>query len=397
LTPRNHNLLGIQRHFAPMKPAAFFSFPHPNPGIRRELVELLYTSLPQVMAISVTSVCGAVALAILDGDAGYAIIACLIFVTAAVRLSSLYRYKTHAPDLSDRDVIIWERIYGICAAAFSIALGLLSFRALRLGDAPGAWIAFGLSMSFCVGMVSRAAVRPWIVLLAAALLLAPTVIAGLLRPEFPYKLGAVMLVLFWITLREASHHLSTAFIDRLEAKHALARQARQDFLTGLPNRAAFLSALLNARGHVAIIAIDLDDFKPVNDRFGHHMGDNLLQQVARRLTECIGSDGLAARFGGDEFMLVRRVEAGQAGHDAALALTKEAVMALSMPFLVADLPVRIGASAGILVTENTLPPSAQAASRLLERVDRALYAAKRAGGGRWKWSEEETAISREAI
>ncbi|MBV5271155.1 MAG: GGDEF domain-containing protein, partial [Afipia sp.] len=54
-----------------MKPAAFFSFPHPNPGIRRELVELLYTSLPQVMAISVTSVCGAVALAILDGDAGY--------------------------------------------------------------------------------------------------------------------------------------------------------------------------------------------------------------------------------------------------------------------------------------------------------------------------------------
>ncbi len=379
-----------------MNPAAFFSFPHPNPSIRRELVELLYTSLPQVMAISATSVCGAVALAVLDGDIGYAVISGLIFITAAARLYSLHRYASHAAHLSDKDVIRWEWVYGICAAAFSIALGLLSFRALRMGDAPGAWIAFGLSMSYCVGMVSRAAIRPWIVLLASALLLAPTAIAALLRPELPYNLGAIMLVLFWITLREASRHLSTAFIDRLEAKHALARQASHDFLTGLPNRAAFLSALENAKGHVAIIAIDLDDFKPVNDRFGHHMGDNLLQQVARRLTECIGSDGLAARFGGDEFMLVRRVEEGQAGRDAALALTRQAVVALSMPYLVADLPVRIGASAGILVTENTLSPSANAAARLLERVDRALYAAKRAGGGRWTWSDEETEVTREA-
>lgn len=380
-----------------MKPAAFFSFPHPNPGIRRELVELLYTSLPQVTAISATSVCGAVALAILSGDAGYALISFLIFVTATVRLTSLCRYKAHAPNLSDRDVVIWERIYGICAAAFSIALGLLSYRALSLGDAPGAWIAFGLSMSYCVGMVSRAAVRPWIVLTAAALLLAPTVVAGLLRPELPYKIGAVMLMLFWITLREASHHLSTAFIDRLEAKHALARQASQDFLTGLPNRAAFLSTLLNANGPIAIIAIDLDDFKPVNDRFGHHMGDDLLQQVARRLTECIGNDGLAARFGGDEFMLLRPVESGAAGHEAALALTRQAVMALSMPFLVADLPVRIGASAGILVVEDDPRSSEDAISELLERVDRALYAAKRAGGGRWKWSVEEVAANLEAI
>lgn len=380
-----------------MKPAAFFSFPHPNPGIRRELVELLYTSLPQVMAISATSVCGGVALTILSGDAGYALISFLIFVTATVRLTSLYRYKAHAPNLSDRDVVIWERIYGICAAAFSVALGLLSYRALRLGDAPGAWIAFGLSMSYCVGMVSRAAIRPWIVLTAAALLLAPTVVAGLLRPELPYKIGAVMLMLFWITLREASHHLSTAFIDRLEAKHALARQASQDFLTGLPNRAAFLSALLNANGPIAIVAIDLDDFKPVNDRFGHHMGDNLLQQVARRLAECIGNDGLAARFGGDEFMLLRRVESGATGHEAALALTRQAVMALSMPFLVADLPVRIGASAGILVVEDDPRASEDAVPELLERVDRALYAAKRAGGGRWKWSVEEVAANLEAI
>jgi diguanylate cyclase (GGDEF)-like protein len=105
----------------------------------------------------------------------------------------------------------------------------------------------------------------------------------------------------------------------------------------------------------------------------------------------MASHGIAARFGGDEFMLLKNVENGQAGRDAAQILAKEAVLALSMPYLVSDVPVRIGASAGILMTEHALSASANAASQLLEQVDRALYAAKRAGGGRWKWSDEETA------
>lgn len=381
-----------------MQPSAFFQFPRPNPGIRRELVELLYTSLPQVMAITATAICGASALAALSGDTGYSAICGLIVLTGAARLYSLRHYAARAAHLSDADVIRWEQIYGICAAAFSVALGLLSFRALQISDAPGAWIAFGLSMSFCVGMVSRAAIRPWIILLASALLLAPTVIAGLLRPELPYKMGAVMLLLFWITLREASLHLSTAFIDRLEAKQVLARQASQDFLTGLPNRAAFLSKLSNAQGRIAIVAIDLDGFKPVNDRFGHHTGDELLRQVARRLSECIGENGLAARFGGDEFMLLLNVESGPAGYAAAQILAQQAVLALSMPYLLSDLPVRIGASAGILIAEDEWAPSSDTALlRMLERVDDALYAAKRAGGGRWKWADDRAAIDLEAI
>ncbi|MDB5514253.1 MAG: hypothetical protein JWQ17_1011 [Tardiphaga sp.] len=368
-----------------------FPFRNPNPGIRRELVDLLYTSFPQVLAISATSVTGAVTLAALTGDPACAVISFLILITAAARLYSLRLYPSRAAKFSDEDVVRWERIYGAGAAAFGTALGMLSFRALELGDAPGAWLSFGLSMSYCVGMVSRAAVRPWIVLLTAALLLTPTTVAGLLRPEMAYKIGAGMLFLFWITLREASRHLSTAFIERLEAKHALARQASHDFLTGLPNRAAFLSALRGAKGSVAIVAIDLDGFKPVNDRHGHHAGDDLLRQVAARLTECMATHGIAARFGGDEFMLLKNVENGQAGRDAAQILAKEAVLALSMPYLVSDVPVRIGASAGIIMTEHALSASANAASQLLEQVDRALYAAKRAGGGRWKWSDEETA------
>jgi len=159
-------------------------FLHPNPSIRRELVDMLYTSLPQVMAINVTSATGAVALAIISGDAGYAVNSFFILVTAVARIFSLLRYKARAAQLSDADVVRWERIYVAGASAFGLALGALSFRALTLGDAPGAWMAFGLTMSFCVGMVSRAAIRPRIILTTAAVLLMPTIVAACCDPRW---------------------------------------------------------------------------------------------------------------------------------------------------------------------------------------------------------------------
>lgn len=369
-------------------------FLHPDPRIRRELVDLLYTSLPQVSAIGGTSVTGAVTLAIMNGDIGYAVISAFIFITAAARIYSLFLYKSRAAHFSDADVIRWERLYGAGASAFGLALGMLSYRALHIDDAPGAWIAFGLAMSFCVGMVSRAAIRPWIILTTAAILLAPTIAAGLLRPELAYKLGAVMLVFFWLTLREASKHLSAAFVERLEAKYRLARQATHDFLTGLPNRAGFLQALAETRGDFAVIAIDLDGFKAVNDRHGHHAGDDLLRQVAARLSFCIGDVGIAARFGGDEFMMLKPVAAGKDGREEALALARRAILDLSIPFLLTDIPVCIGASAGILISAGAA--TAGATAQLLERVDRALYAAKRAGGSRCAWADEDIGPERAA-
>jgi diguanylate cyclase (GGDEF)-like protein len=378
----------------PMGQGTVANISNPSPAIRRELVDLLYTSLPQVMAINVTAIIGAATLAEINRDPGYIAIACAILINAIGRVVSLLRYKARAGRLSDRDVIRWEHIYGMGAAAFGLALGSLSFRAFQLEDAPGVWIAFGLSMSYCVGMVSRAAIRPWIVLTASAVLLAPTLVAGMSQPELGYRLGAAMLVLFWFTIREASRHLSTAFIERLEAKHALARQANHDFLTGLPNRASFLNALGARTDSVVLVAIDLDGFKPVNDRHGHHAGDDLLRQVASRLSACAGPDGMAARFGGDEFMLLKPVTHGKDGHDAAIELARDAVRALSMPFLLSDVAVVIGASAGLLVT--TEPLSDAALPQLLRQVDGALYAAKRAGGGRCIWAEPELAALRQA-
>lgn len=380
---------------APLIPSPHRSL---HPAVHRELVELLHTALPQVAAISAMALIGTGALALASGDIGYGLIAAAVLVTAAIRLVGLRLYpRSHA--LAPRDVLKWKRIYGAGCAAFGLALGMLSFRALTLGDEPAAWIAFGLAMSFCVGMVSRAAVRPWVVLVTGALLLTPIIVAAAMRPEMPYKLGAAMLVFFWVTLREASRHLSSAFVDRLEAKRALTHQAHHDLLTGLPNRAAFMTELQalarSPDGAFSIVAIDLDGFKPINDRLGHHAGDALLQLVAQRLRACAGSRALPARFGGDEFMLLLRLPGGASDADAAQRLGRKAVASLSRPFLLDGRAVRIGASAGILLSSGLGPEGD--VEELLARVDAALYAAKRAGGGRWHQADGQDRPERDDL
>lgn len=357
--------------------------------VRSELVDLLYTALPQVAAISATAVVGGATLAWLSGDALYIAITAALIATAALRLIGLARYP-RTGTLSTEEVWRWELGYGLGAGAFSVALGSLSFRALTLDDDPGAWISFGLAMSYCVGMVSRAAIRPWIVMLAAGLLLAPIVAGGLMRPEPAYKLGAVMLVLFWLTLREASRHLSRAFVERIEAKLALAHRANHDPLTGLPNRAAFMHALqgvsASGRRAFAVVAIDLDGFKPVNDRLGHHAGDALLRKVAHRLSRCVTAPALAARMGGDEFMLLLPFEGPQPDAGLAESLARDAVQAMAKSFVLGAETVSIGASAGIALA--AAQPGPRDLPSLLERVDAALYVAKDAGGGRWQWAAE---------
>jgi GGDEF domain-containing protein len=93
---------------------------------------------------------------------------------------------------------------------------------------------------------------------------------------------------------------------------------------------------------------------------------------------------------------LRQVEDGPAGKDVASALARRVVEALSLPFFVSQEPARIGASVGILVTELA-SDAADGTASLLEQVDRALYAAKRAGGGRWQWSGDEGAAMDRAV
>lgn len=159
--------------------------------------------------------------------------------------------------------------------------------------------------------------------------------------------------------------------DATDLRHA----ATHDQLTGLRNRAGFFAELPADRvgTPVTVLALDLDGFKPVNDRLGHAAGDAVLRHVAARLVEVVGPDHLTARLGGDEFVVVVVGDDDRAAADALAARLGHAV---SQPVHVAGEVVQIEASIGIAVD----PGTARSIDELLAEADVALYRAKERTG-----------------
>jgi diguanylate cyclase (GGDEF)-like protein len=167
-----------------------------------------------------------------------------------------------------------------------------------------------------------------------------------------------------------------------EQEGRIAHMARHDVLTGLPNRAHLLevldAALHDARADdgVAVLFLDLDRFKQVNDTLGHLMGDDLLKAVAGRLRDTVRHTDLVARIGGDEFVVVHS-STDPVKESAELA--SRIIASLVAPFHISGRRVDIGASVGIAVA----PRGGIDATALLSRADSALYQTKAAGGTRY--------------
>lgn len=169
----------------------------------------------------------------------------------------------------------------------------------------------------------------------------------------------------------------------LEAR--LSHDALHDALTGLPNRVLFQDRLVqvleSARrrgGLAAVLYVDLDGFKAVNDSHGHAAGDVLLQQVAQRLEGCVRAEDTVSRFGGDEFGVALAV-LSQPQDCEAVAL--KVIAALSTPFVVEDRECRISASVGAAL----FPSHGADPATLIACADQAMYAAKRLGKNRFSW------------
>lgn len=173
--------------------------------------------------------------------------------------------------------------------------------------------------------------------------------------------------------------------DRTEADHVLQLErlrASQDPLTGLPGRTGIFESLqsglqktMPTRSLLAVIFIDLDDFKLVNDHFGHLTGDSLLQAVGLRLQGVVRSTDTVGRFGGDEFVVVLPL----LGHrSVALDIANKLLEQLARPFSIQANVHRISASLGLAFC----PDHGCGVDRLIERADAAMYEAKRLGGRR---------------
>jgi diguanylate cyclase (GGDEF)-like protein len=173
---------------------------------------------------------------------------------------------------------------------------------------------------------------------------------------------------------------ATDITGQREAESALRDQALRDVLTQLPNRALFLDRLevavataVRERTSLALLLMDLDHFKEVNDSFGHAAGDELLRQVASRLSDAIRKSDSLGRLGGDEFAFVL-----PGTNEAGASVVAQSILeTLKRPIDIEDQPVEVGASIGIAL----FPRHGEHGHALLRRADIAMYTAKRAGTG----------------
>ena len=191
---------------------------------------------------------------------------------------------------------------------------------------------------------------------------------------------AVLIIALLTSIFDARLDASTAALANslTLANEELTQLALHDTLTGLPNRTLLADRISQAMAKVAeqggcfsLMFIDLDGFKPVNDAFGHHLGDRLLREVALRLREQLRSQDTLARIGGDEFVLLVRLSEP----DDAPQVAARQVSLLSKGFRVDEHDLQISASVGIAL----YPGNGQTAEELLMNADAAMYHAKGAG------------------
>jgi diguanylate cyclase (GGDEF)-like protein len=196
-------------------------------------------------------------------------------------------------------------------------------------------------------------------------------------------LGPVLVVVANFSLPAIALLFLPLYAIHRGSRQAIAKehQALHDALTGLPNRVLFrdrieqaLAAGRRSGELAAVMLMDLDHFKEINDTLGHHHGDRLLQEVAQRLQATLRDSDTVARLGGDEFgVLLPRV----ATPEAALEVADELIECLREPFLVEDLTLEVDASIGVAC----FPDHGSDTETLLQRADIAMYSAKGSSGG----------------
>lgn len=187
----------------------------------------------------------------------------------------------------------------------------------------------------------------------------------------------------------AALHADTNAESAISDLDQLLRVSQRDALTGMPNRALILdrldTAIAAARRHgtrIAVVFLDLDHFKPINDTLGHAGGDEVLQWVAQRLQSIVRDSDTVSRYGGDEF-LVLLSDVSQPS-DAALLAGKMS-SALAAPIRVGDYLFHVSASVGIAL----YPDDGEDATTLINRADAAMYRVKRAGGSDFEFHRSD--------
>ena len=351
--------------------------------IRREVQNALLSSLYQsrlsllVGAAVGTAVAGYIAWA--SQDIRLALCAVAIFCASMTRVISFGMFEPGKDSVHQ----VWSTIYDVGAWAFAALLGLLTFLTLLLSDNGLLHLlAACLSTGYAAAAAGRNTGRP---LLAISQLLfcgLPLSLALLVTPSLPHMLLALSNILYVAVVIDVTMKTYVTVLgafgerqEKLDLAAVYEKLSRTDPLTGIANRTTLKQGLeqmlAQSRSRIALIWIDLDHFKEINDTLGHAAGDLVLNEVAQSLTRMTAESGIVARFGGDEFIVIQTAP----NAEAALMIGDGIRVAMNKPVNVNGTLVDVSASVGLAVAEaGTL-----SADDLLRHADMALYEAKSMG------------------
>ena len=347
-------------------------------AVRAALLETLFQSK---LALFIGAISGAAMVGVVvNSDPSPWLIACgvLLVLSGMARVVSFGMFKP-GPTIANK----WEVIYHAGAWAYAGFMGQFTFLTLLISSNPFSHlITAATSTGYAAAAASRNTGQPIIAVGLLLLCTVPFSIALLVHPSIPHILLAVTNILFTLVVIDITLQtyktVLTAFVDREEKKRlteVYEKLSKTDPLTGIDNRVTLkvnLDALLKAgESTVAVLWLDLDRFKQINDTLGHAAGDVVLHAVAARLKKLAGEQGKIARFGGDEFIIIVPV----AGAEAALALGEEIRRTISEPETTDGMTIDFSASIGISISTV----DEQSADDLLRHADVALYEAKAKG------------------
>lgn len=340
--------------------------------VRRALVASLFGTLPIFAGGVVNSILVAAVIAAREQSVAFyvwlAVEVAICAVRFAVLRSALRGSRGGRETQTD--------LYLVLGVAWAASVGYGSFISIASGDWLSATIACMSAAAMVGGICFRNFGAPRLSAVMTFASLGPTCLAAPISGEPAMLVTFVQIPFYLLSMRAAAYKLNALLVQTMRAEREHEHQARHDALTGLSNRVGLTRALEAAESRgVALLFIDLDGFKAVNDAHGHASGDRLLRIAADRLRETLRSGDVAARIGGDEFVVVAN------GLDRAQAegLGERLIGDLGRRyFLTEDVAVEISVSVGVALT----PDHGENVSELLDVADAALYRAKSAGKSR---------------
>jgi len=301
-------------------------------------------------------------------------------IASITRLVVAWRFagESAEPRLTLKQARRLERRFALPYLSFAAILGLFGVRVFMLPAPELHMLTICLLVGYCAGVAVGIGLRLWIAAPAMALAVAPTALAAALTPDPLYWVLSGLVLALLVGGTHNLHRRHALAVKAVAMRFIFATLAREDALTALPNRIALREwfeehMARDEDGLIAVHYIDLNGFKPVNDSFGHPVGDKLLTAVGRRIAHTIRDTDIAARLGGDEFAVIQR---GLTSGTQAEMLAARLSEAISRPFRLGDRTIAISTGLGFVVAR---PSHNEDLDHLLTLADQALYASKRAG------------------